>query len=257
MFFDLMTGTFKPSRFNPFLMRGLFNDGGGSGGGGGTGSGDGGSGSGDGSGNDGGDGKGGGDKGGKGNDPYISFPDESSFMRRVNQASRQELEKMAKELGFENADALKEAAKAKKEADEAAKSELEKEKARAEQAEKEKKAALEAANTRLINAEIKVFAAQAGFVDPADAVALVDRSSLEVDDKGNVNGAKEAVDALAKAKPHLVGTGKPGGSPGNPGNPGRQDGGDGNKGGDFGKKLAEKRAAEAKKRSETQVNYFK
>ncbi|MTI83446.1 MAG: hypothetical protein FH756_05950 [Firmicutes bacterium] len=164
---------------------------------------------------------------------------------------------MAKELGFENADALKDAAKAKKEADEKAKSELDREKAAREKAENEKKTALEAANTRLINAEIKVFATQAGFVDPADAVALVDRSSLEVDDKGNVNGAKEAVDALAKAKPHLVGTGKPGGSPGNPGNPGRQDGGDGNKGGEFGKKLAEKRAAEAKKRSESTHNYFK
>lgn len=233
------------SKFEPFRFRGCFEDAGG-----GTG--------GDGKGGDGGDGKGGdGKDGGKGNEPFISFPDEAAFMRRVNQASRQELEKMAKELGFENADALKAAAKAKKEADEAAKTELEKEKARAEKAENEKKAALEAANTRLINAEIKVFAVQAGFVDPADAVALVDKSGIQVDEQGNVTGAKEAVEALTKAKPHLVGTGRPGGSPGSPGNPGRQDGNPGNQAGEFGKKLAEKRAAEAKKRSESQVNYFK
>jgi len=234
-------------RFDPFRFRGCFEDGGGGTAGG------------DGKGGDGGDGKGGdGKDGGKGgNEPFISFPDESSFMRRVNQASRQALEKMAKELGFENADALKAAAKAKKEADEAAKTELEKEKARAEKAENEKKAALEAANTRLINAEIKVFAVQAGFVDPADAVALVDKSGIQVDEQGNVTGAKDAVEALAKAKPHLVSKGKPGGSPGSAGNAGRQDGGGGNQAGDFGKKLAEKRAEEAKKRNEGAHNYFK
>lgn len=178
-------------------------------------------------------------------------------MARIKREGKAQLEALAKELGFESADAMKAAAKAKKEADEAAKSELEKEKAARERAEAEKKTALDAANTRLINAEIKVFAVQAGFVDPADAVALVDRSGIQVDEQGNVTGAKEAVEKLAKAKPHLVGTGKAGGTPGSAGNGGRQDGGGGGQAGEFGKRLAEKRAEEAKKRSESQVNYFK
>ncbi|HBX22664.1 MAG TPA: scaffolding protein [Desulfotomaculum sp.] len=178
-------------------------------------------------------------------------------MARMKREGKAQMEALAKELGFESADAMKAAAKAKAEADLAAKSDLEKEKLRADKAEQEKKDALTAANTRLVNAEIKVFAVQAGFVDPADAVALVDKASVQVDDQGNVTGAKEAVETLAKAKPHLVGTGKPGGSPGSLGNGGQQGGGTGNQAGDFGKQLAEKRAAEAKKRSEGAHNYFK
>lgn len=178
-------------------------------------------------------------------------------MARMKREGKAQLEALAKELGFESADAMKAAAKAKSEADLAAKSDLEKEKAAREKAEAEKKDALTTANTRLVNAEIKVFAVQAGFVDPADAVALVDRAGIQVDDSGNVTGAKEAIDALAKAKPHLVGTGKAGGSPGSSGNGSRQDGSGGNQAGEFGKKLADKRAEEAKKRSEGQVNYFK
>lgn len=177
-------------------------------------------------------------------------------MRRVSQMSRQELDKAAKELGFENADALKAAAKAKKEADEQSKSDLEKEKTRADNAEKEKNDALTTANTRLLNAEIKVFAVQAGFVDPADAVALVDRASIQVDDNGNVTGAKEAIDALAKAKPHLVGTGKPGGSPGSTGNGGRQDGTPGDDTA-FAANIAKKRAEQNKAVGEHQNHYFK
>ena len=178
-------------------------------------------------------------------------------MRRIAQGSKQALEATAKEMGFESVDAMKAAAKAKVDADLAAKSDLEKEKLRADKAEAEKKTALTTANTRLMSAEIKVFAVQAGFVDPADAVALVDKSGIAVDDAGNITGAKEAVDALAKAKPHLVGKGKSGGSPGSPGNAGRQDGSGGGQAGEYGKQLAAKRAEEAKKRSEGQVNYFK
>lgn len=239
------------SKFDFSRLRGCFNDGGGGGtSGGGAGAG--------GAGGDGaGDGGGQGGGAGKDNEPFATFPDEASFMARMKREGKAQMEALAKELGFESADAMKAAAKAKKDADEAAKTELEKEKARAEKAEQEKKDALSAANTRLVNAEIKVFAVQAGFVDPADAVALVDRSGIQVDEQGNVTGAKEAVEKLAKAKPHLVGTGKAGGTPGSAGNGSRQDGGGSGRAGDFGKKLAEKRVEEAKKRNESQVNYFK
>lgn len=64
--------------------------------------------------------------------------------------------------------------------------------------------AFTAANDRLIGAEIRTQAAVLGFVDADDALKLIDRSELKVDDKGNVTGVKEALEALAKAKPHLV-----------------------------------------------------
>lgn len=240
--FRYLMGLPYRDKFDFLRLRGCFEGEGGQGGGTGGGSGDG-------------DGKGGGTD--KKDEPFATFPDEATFMARMKREGKAQMEALAKSLGFDSVDAMQTAAKAKKEADEAAKSDLEKEKARAEKAEKEKKDALAAANTRLVNAEIKVFAVQASFVDPADAVALVDRTGIQVDEQGNVTGAKEAVDSLAKAKPHLVGKGKPDGSPGGAGNGSRQDGSGGNQAGEFGKQLAAKRAEEAKKRSEGQVNYFK
>ena len=64
--------------------------------------------------------------------------------------------------------------------------------------------ALAAANDRLIGAEIRAQATVLGFLDADDALQLLDRSGVKVDDKGNVTGVKEALEALAKAKPHLV-----------------------------------------------------
>lgn len=60
------------------------------------------------------------------------------------------------------------------------------------------------------NAALQAAAARLHLADPADAVALADRSLLDVDDDGNVEGADDAVEALVKAKPHLV---KPEGPP--------------------------------------------
>lgn len=62
------------------------------------------------------------------------------------------------------------------------------------------------AHTLIINAELRAAAAQAGFYDPGDAVALAGayRDEITVDDDGVVDGVAEAVAALAKAKPHLL-----------------------------------------------------
>lgn len=80
-------------------------------------------------------------------------------------------------------------------------------------------AATEKANQRLIRAEVKVAAAALGIVDPDAALALADLSKVQVADDGTVSGVKEALEALAKAKPYLIG--KPGqaalGSGSNPG----------------------------------------
>lgn len=236
MFRYLMGRSYRP----------LFNAEGGGGGAGGSGS-DGANGGGDGNGQGGGSGKA---------DPFAIFPDEATFMARMKREGKAQMEALAKEMGFESVDAFKNAAKAKRESDEANKSELEKEKTARAQAEADKKTALAAANTRLMSAEIKVFAVQVGFVDPADAVALVDKTGIAVDDAGNITGAKEAVEALAKAKPHLLGTGKPGGTPGSAGNGNRQDGTPGDDT-EFATNLAKKRADQNKAAVDHQSHYFK
>ena len=171
------------------------------------------------------------------------------------------MEALAKELGFDTVEAMQTAAKAKKDAEDQAKSDLDKEKEARERAEAEKKTALETANTRLINAEIKVFASQSGFADPSDAVALADRANIKVDDAtGAVTGAKEAVEALAKAKPHLLGKGGSGsGNIGGSANPGG--GGSGHGGGDdagkFGTELGKKQKERAAQGAKGQDLYFK
>ncbi len=64
---------------------------------------------------------------------------------------------------------------------------------------------LRMANDRLIAAEVKTASVELKIVDPDAALALMDKSKIKVDDKGNVTGVKEALDALTKAKPYLVG----------------------------------------------------
>lgn len=63
---------------------------------------------------------------------------------------------------------------------------------------------LQKAHYMLQNAALTLAATLAGFADPTDALVLADRVVLTVDDDGVVTGAQEAIDALAKAKPHLL-----------------------------------------------------
>lgn len=64
---------------------------------------------------------------------------------------------------------------------------------------------LQMANDRLIAAEVKTASVELKIVDPDAALALMDKSKIKVDDKGNVTGVKEALDALTKSKPYLIG----------------------------------------------------
>lgn len=136
--------------------------------------------------------------------PYAVFPDEKSFMARLKREARSLLESEAKSLGFESAEAMRAALKALREREEAEKSELERLREAAQKAEAERQAALAAANERLIRAEVKAVAADLGIVDPDAAYALMDRSGVTVDDDGQVQGVKAALEALAKSKPYLV-----------------------------------------------------
>ena len=67
---------------------------------------------------------------------------------------------------------------------------------------------LQTAKTRLENtaknSAIVAAAAKAGVTDPNDAIALIDKGKIEIDDDGNVSGAEDLVAELVKAKPYLL-----------------------------------------------------
>jgi len=78
---------------------------------------------------------------------------------------------------------------------------------RAEEAEASLKQTKDRYRQNAIRNEIKLYAQNAGFVDTNDAIALADMSGVDFDEASDkVSGAKEAIDALAKAKPHLLKT---------------------------------------------------
>lgn len=166
---------------------------------GGGGSGNGGQG-GDGTGGDGGQGS----SAGKG-EPFAVFPDEQSFMKRINRETQKALSETLKGLGFESADALKALVDKNKADDEAKKTAEQKALEKASAAEQKGKDAINTANARLISAEVKIQAAAAGI--PAErveaAVKLTDISAVMIDDNGNITGAKEAVQACLKANAFL------------------------------------------------------
>lgn len=62
---------------------------------------------------------------------------------------------------------------------------------------------------RELRADVKVYASELGFADFEDAVALGDFSKVKRNDKGDLEGVKEALEELLKKKPHL-GKQKPG-----------------------------------------------
>lgn len=55
-----------------------------------------------------------------------------------------------------------------------------------------------------IRSAVTLAATRAGFLDPADVLALADLSAATVDDSGTVTGIDEAIKALAKARPYLL-----------------------------------------------------
>ena len=65
-------------------------------------------------------------------------------------------------------------------------------------------AQMQAANERLIAAEVRTVGAALHLVDIDAAFALMDKSGVAVGEDGSVTGVQEALDALAAAKPWLV-----------------------------------------------------
>lgn len=63
--------------------------------------------------------------------------------------------------------------------------------------------AQEKANARILNTEIKSIARALDANDPGDVLALLDKSSITLDEDGNYQGVEEAVNALKESKPWM------------------------------------------------------
>ncbi|EEM27397.1 scaffolding protein [Bacillus thuringiensis] len=63
--------------------------------------------------------------------------------------------------------------------------------------------AQEKANTRILNTEIKSMARALDANDPGDVLALLDKSTIQLDENGNYQGVEEAVNALKESKPWM------------------------------------------------------
>jgi uncharacterized protein involved in type VI secretion and phage assembly len=146
---------------------------------------------------------------------------ERIIAQRVNKAKQ----------GFADYDDLKAKAARADELEQAQQTETDKLRSKAEResqkrAEAEEKAskAQQRAQTALMRAAVVAAASQLNAADPGDVFTLLDKSSLSIDDDDSVSGAREAVDALLKAKPHLLrrtAGGFDGGRQGGPVSPGQ------------------------------------
>lgn len=63
--------------------------------------------------------------------------------------------------------------------------------------------AQEKANARILNTEIKSIARTLDANDPGDVLALLDKSTIQIDENGNYQGVEEAVNALKESKPWM------------------------------------------------------
>ncbi|MEN8907905.1 MAG: hypothetical protein ABF289_18290 [Clostridiales bacterium] len=77
-------------------------------------------------------------------------------------------------------------------------------KAEKEETEKNANSKIEAANKRLIKAEVKTIAVELNIVDGDGAYQLMNKENIEVDENGNITGVKEALEELIKNKTYLV-----------------------------------------------------
>ena len=96
------------------------------------------------------------------------------------------------------------------------------------------------ADNRLISAEVRAVSAELNIIDIDAAFALMDKSGVKVGDDGSVTGVKEALEALATARPWLVKQAAP--SPSGTGSTGNFPRGNGGENADFASRLAAARA---------------
>ncbi|MEK4328921.1 scaffolding protein [Paenibacillus sp. FSL R7-0312] len=145
-----------------------------------------------------------GDKGG--DKTFTQAELDAAVQKRVSRAEKAGQVALAKELGYDSVEAMQAALKPKDKdkagdgkLDPAEVDRLVEDKIKAREKEQNDKTF-----KRLLNAEVKVLANELGFADWEDAAALSDLTAVKENDKGELEGVKEALEALAKKKPHLL-----------------------------------------------------
>jgi len=120
---------------------------------------------------------------------------------RLDRAKKAGQQALAKELGFDSVEALKAALKpASGQGDDKSAGSIDIEKLLDERLKEQAEKTFQ----RLLTAEVKIVANELGFADWEDALKLADLSKCKENDKGEIEGVKEALEALAKKKPHLL-----------------------------------------------------
>lgn len=130
---------------------------------------------------------------------------DAAVQSRLSRAEKAAQKTLAKDLGYDSVEAMQAALKPKDKDKETGKLDpaevdrLVEDKIKAREKEQNDKTF-----KRLLTAEVKVLANELGFADWEDAFALADLTAAKEDDKGNLTGVKEALEELAKKKPHLL-----------------------------------------------------
>lgn len=160
------------------------------------------SGTGEGTGADGGSGSG----SGNGEKTFTQAELDQHVQSRVSRAEKAAQKALAKQLGFDSVEAMQAALKPK-DKDNDKKEGLDPadvDRLVDERIKEREKEQNDKTFKRLLNAEVKVLANELGFADWEDARALADLSAVKENDNGELEGVKEALEALAKKKPHLL-----------------------------------------------------
>ncbi|MBO1515046.1 scaffolding protein [Metabacillus sp. BG109] len=158
---------------------------------------------------EGGDGGEGGEGAGSGEDePFATFKSKEDLNKRLGRAEKKGQKELATQLGYDSVEEMLASLNPDNDKD---KDKKEKDKDKKDDpidvdALLESKLREERDKTfkRLVNSEVKLLANELGFADWEDALALSDLTEVKEDDKGNIVGVKEALEALAKKKPHLL-----------------------------------------------------
>jgi hypothetical protein len=135
---------------------------------------------------------------------------DAAIQSRLSRAEKAAQKALAKELGFDSVEALQAALKKPdggykgKEGDDKKTEPVDIEKLLDERLKEREKEQNEKTFKRLLTAEVKVLANELGFADWEDALKLADLSKCKENDKGEIEGVKEALEDLAKKKPHLL-----------------------------------------------------
>ncbi|MBQ4899350.1 scaffolding protein [Paenibacillus sp. Marseille-P2973] len=155
-----------------------------------------------------------GGSGGSGSKTFTQAELDAAVQSRLSRAEKAAQKALVNGLGFDSVEAMQAALKKEKGSDKKDDGKLGPEdvdKLVDEKIKEREKEQNQKTFNRLLNAEVKVMANELGFADWEDARALADFSSVKENDQGELEGVREAMDDLAKKKPHLLKTKQGGG----------------------------------------------